>query len=147
MDGLVKMNSSYSSCVVIYRGFNGVVKGCFALCLGHQIVFFFTKLYAFILTIEVVFCNDWRWIWLESDFSPILLIKDYNSLGALHNKLVNCLHLLKEMEFKGSHIYIKKNLVVDSSGKHRLSCNFFFHLAGSFSFHLEESFIRYLRFA
>ena len=40
MDGLVKMNSSYSSCAVIYIGFNGLVKGCFALCLGNQIVFF-----------------------------------------------------------------------------------------------------------
>ena len=66
-DGLTKGNLGDSSCTAICRGFNGILKGCFALGLGHHSAFFI-KLYAIILVINGAFTNGWRREWLESDF-------------------------------------------------------------------------------
>ncbi|KAF1890386.1 hypothetical protein Lal_00013640 [Lupinus albus] len=90
----------------IFRDFNGVFRGGFAVFFGLQAAF---------MTIEIVHQKGWKAIWLESDSATVVNI--LHGKGFVPWRLMNnwrvCLMRISSMRFKVSHIFREGNTCAD----------------------------------
>lgn len=111
-DGLSKKNPGLSG---VFRDHRGLFLGGFAMFLGQHSAFF-AEFMAVIFAIENAYSRGWHRLWIECDSIAVtqcLTNSHYAPPWQLHTRRLNCLDMLKVMEFHISHIYREGNKVAD----------------------------------
>lgn len=116
-DGLSKKNPGLSACGGLFRDHRGLFLGGFAMFLGQHSAFF-AEFMAVIFAIENAYSRGWHRLWIECDslslaVTQCLTNSHYAPPWQLHTRRLNCLDMLKVMEFHISHIYREGNKVAD----------------------------------
>ena len=114
IDGALNKNPLKSSCGGIFRNAAGVCIGSFSQNLNTN-SFYIEELLAAILAIEIAYSKGWQNLWLETDSQLVLLAfqKRSHVSWEIRNRWINCLELIKGMNFFVSHIYREGNSCAD----------------------------------
>ena len=113
-DGVLVKNPMKAACGGIFRDNNASFKGGFAQNTetGSS---YSAELLVAILAIEIAYSKNWHNLWLETDSQLVLLAFRSKTLipCELRNRWINCLELVKQMNFFVSHIYREGNSCAD----------------------------------
>ncbi|XP_004304923.1 PREDICTED: putative ribonuclease H protein At1g65750-like [Fragaria vesca subsp. vesca] len=122
-DGLAKGNPSPAACGGVFRDASGGFLGSFCQSLGWK-TSFYSELYAVILAIEIAHDKGWVYLWLESDSVSVVACFSSKSFSPPWNLRVrwnNCLSIIRQMNFRCSHIFREGNMVADKMANLGLS--------------------------
>lgn len=113
-DGALTKNPMKSSCGGIFRNAAGTCLGSFVQNLTTKSSYI-VEMHAAILAIEIPYEKDWHNLWLETDSQLVLLAfkKKTHVSWELRNRWINCLELIKNMNFFVTHIYREGNSCAD----------------------------------
>lgn len=122
-DGLAKGNPGPAACGGVFRDASGGFLGSFCHSLGWN-TSFYSELYAVILAIEIAHDKGWVYLWLESDSVSVVACFSSRSFSPPWNLRVrwnNCLSIIRQMNFRCSHIFREGNMVADKMANLGLS--------------------------
>ncbi|KAL6189533.1 hypothetical protein ACLB2K_040921 [Fragaria x ananassa] len=122
-DGLAKGNPGPAACGGVFRDASGGFLGSFCHSLGWK-TSFYSELYAVILAIEIAHDKGWVYLWLESDSVSVVACFSSRSFSPPWNLRVrwnNCLSIIRQMNFRCSHIFREGNMVADKMANLGLS--------------------------
>lgn len=109
-DGTTLETPGLEACAGIFRNNHGENMGCFANNLGVCNALF-AEFMAVILAVECAYQTNWLNLWIKSDSKLVTLAVKSPQIVHWHikNRWLNCLTLVKPMNFLLSHIFRESN--------------------------------------